>query len=251
MAHLDNPAGRLEDFLRHLKVANAGMSSKDAVTSILGAANDAEFAHAFGNLLLLPQQAEDALRKVAEQDEHDDPDWYLQWRPAINQTLSQLWAFTSAVKSTQDHYSDADLMNLGACSNLLHRAHLEPELPWSQIDELRQHTREFEEAIHEASLPEPVKRFLLEQVDRINEALRECRLRGVAAFEEAFDAAIGASWRLSRNPEVDTSAAPVKPMMEKLKGLLAQIQMMVTIATGVAELPAKADASLTAILPGA
>lgn len=76
-------------------------------------------------------------------------------------------------------------------------------VPWGDLTEFAAQLRAFRESIRQGTLPENVKTFLLQQLDRIERALREYPIRGEAAFRDAADDIAGA-W-VSQPSEVQTN----------------------------------------------
>ena len=247
----DNPAGRLEQVLRDIKSHGSDATTQEVLSLVLGAQVPSELMRSLGRLLELPAAAEEAVRRhVTAINQTEDLDFYLLWVPSVQRAMRHSLSLTSTVAQFQNSYSDADLLNLATCDKMLHHARVEPRIEQASLDNLRSLLAAIEDEIERGELDETLQRFLYEQVDEIKLALREYRLRGAAAFNDAFDSIFGGTVRATTSGSIDTNDPATKPWMQHIKALLATLQMMVAVAQGYAELPSKAGAVVEALLPG-
>ncbi|MEU2004638.1 hypothetical protein ACH47B_26920 [Rhodococcus sp. NPDC019627] len=247
---MNSPAARLANILKRLLEANKNISTKDALAPILGSADGVEFARSFGYLIGLPQQVAAAVTNAADPD-HDDVDWYLQWRPTVDRALSQAWAFTSAVHSVQQLYSSNDIIYLEACGNLLGRARIEPRIAPETLDDLWQKTQDLRDDLFNAEdLPADLKSFMLDQLEGILRAFREFIIRGPEALAEAINQAVGATVTSRIMPRIQESPE-AQPWWKKFSVQIALITSLIGIPGTVLALPPAYQAAVEAISPSA
>lgn len=243
---LNNPAARLAGILRQIRDTDPNISIRAALGPILGSATGAEFARSVGHLLELPDKVCAAVTAAAD-PEFDDVDWHLQWKAPVDRAMANIWNLDLRLQGVSQCFSDADVVNVEACSQLLSRARIERRIEPSTLEDLRQKTQDLHDALMDADdLPASLKSFMLDQLDRIARALREFVIRGPESLTEAVDGAVGASIRVAK-----TMSEPITPVtqswLEKFKTHLAVVATSVGVATSVLALPGAVDQAVDAL----
>ncbi|WP_280484428.1 hypothetical protein [Nocardia cyriacigeorgica] len=246
MPPANNPAQRLADVLIRLKTQDPARSIKESLQSVLSVDDDVEFLHALGYLVGLPGEIETLVRKVA--DEHDDVEWLLKWQHKVDGAVRRMWALTSSTQTVTQQYDDADIAYLQACSQTLSRARVEPRIDADKLVELNNQIDSlYSDLLADTEMPALLKDFILGQLDRIRRAVRQYVVHGPVGLEEVLEATLGAIF--VKSPKVEDDSPRVRTYIERLKTILAHLQLTATTATGMLNTASDAQAALERWMP--
>jgi len=138
----------------------------------------------FGEVFSLPQQIEDKLKWL---DHYDD--FLVSWRPALaqlfaNTTFRVQWSSLSQLLTPQI------LSGISACSKQLSKFAPEPVISDDDLSKLSQELKELYQAAKDADIDEKLKKFILEYLTSISDAIAEIQIKGAASIEKEMKAAL-------------------------------------------------------------
>ncbi|WP_063065715.1 hypothetical protein [Nocardia violaceofusca] len=234
----NNPAQRLADLLDQLRKVEQGAPLKQSLEIVFGASNDTEFIQSFGYFVALPAKIEPLVTAAADKD-HDDLQWLLSWKPKVDGVIGRMWSLTSTTQGVTQFYGDPEISVLRACSGLLSRAGVEPRVDNDKLVELNESiTTLYSDLLADTEVPSPLKEFILEQLSRIQSAIRLCVVRGPKALEEAVETSIGAVAIKGPQMVVNNPTPKTRGFMDRFRAVLAAVTLTMTtgekvLTTGV------------------
>jgi hypothetical protein len=165
----DNPAATLLTILHDIQDLESNVAIKQVLPVILRAQKLSMLVRRIADLLDLP----DLIREKVEQlDEVVSKDLLLQWTPAIEKALTAIVFQELTLQQFRDSYTDADLLSLTFCSDLLHRHLPEPSLPKSELQEYAVRVGELlEEIEQDEQMDKELRKFLTEHLFDIRRTL--------------------------------------------------------------------------------
>jgi hypothetical protein len=198
-APTDNSAGRLFALLRAIKDADENQQTYSMLRSILGTEMQPDNAlfHELAALINLAGETHNAISRQSDAN----PGLLLRWQSNFNQLLKSgyLGRGNEPISLVQKYVTDADLLALEMCADLLHRREPEVVIPEERLPDLVKLVRELIDAVSEADeLPASIRLHLLSRLQDVEYALIHIRTTGFAGVEAAIDKLAGT---IIREPE--------------------------------------------------
>lgn len=194
MAELDNPAGRLHQFLAAAQETDGNQNAGVALGKMLGA----NYPNQLGLLLellaavvRLSEGVRQDLRALGQDDE-------LYFEPLDRAEAAFAGLHLNApLSSFQSLISESTLYGLKVCSSILHKHRPRPLPEAATIDKLRRSMHDLAGEVHAADIDEELRLFLLEQLQSMIRATQMYRIAGREVLEAAVDQLIGTTSRRS------------------------------------------------------
>ncbi len=209
-----NPAGRLYKILSIVKKEPDTKSAKVVWGKALGdLTTDVDITNAVVALYLLSQETQ-SLIKMKEGLNHN---LYLASFSRIDRVffplqLGSTWAQSRA------HLTDEALIRLQFCAQELSGVYSEESLSEEDLLDIITKTNELYNSLHDSTLPSTLRMTLLEEVQRIRNAISLYQIKGAKGLKEGLQGAIGA---VVANQEALKSAKNGdKDVMKRLGDLL-------------------------------
>lgn len=192
MAHIDNPAGRLQGLLESAKGEQQNASAVEGwcrIFSLTTPDDDFFLLGKFGQMVSLAHQTRDLVERL----EDDDPDLVLQHFDEVERTLTR--CLQVAGQTMEWHLSGlgtTGMHSLALCSSLLHRRMPEETIDVGARARLTERVMELMEEVRTADdLDQATKDMLLDKLADILEAILDIDMRGAAPVRNAAEAMIG------------------------------------------------------------
>ncbi|MFD2168387.1 hypothetical protein ACFSJY_19190 [Thalassotalea euphylliae] len=183
-----NPAGRLYKILSKAKGQPDNRRVKDVWNKALGIdGDDVEVTKSVVELYSLSQEIQ-SLIKMKENLNHD---LYLSSFQSIDRAFFPLHLATNW-QSVKQHLTDEALTRLQFCSQELSGFYSEESLSEEDLEDIIKKTDELFTALYSSSLPSALRLALLEEVQRIRNAISLYQIKGAKGLKEALQGAIGA-----------------------------------------------------------
>lgn len=211
LATLDNPAGRLHTILRELRdsYGGSGHTLGEHVAEILGTTNAAELLHRSGLVLALPREVWDASRNL------DVPVPYMMRKfPLLEAALSH-WSLAVPTNRFVGRLDETAMHELEGLALHFHAFQPEPYPMSGTVDDLLDRISSLRaEVQQEADLDESLRRFVVDKLDLILQALDVRAITGLRPAAEA-----GVNVLVTYPPEMSATATP-HPVLRKFAAIV-------------------------------
>ncbi|MEW1738816.1 hypothetical protein AB0346_22975 [Nocardia beijingensis] len=229
----NNPATRLAVIMENLRSQAANQSIRESFMNILNCHDEVEFFRAFGYLQRLPETIETAVQQYVD-PEHYELDQLLAWRGPIEDALLNACSLNSATSNVTNKYQPSDIAVLKHCGYALSAAGVERRVDQETFDQLRSLIQALEdELMASEGVPNDLKDFILEQLDRIRRALRDFNLRGPEALNEILEQVTG-SVIANRDVVIDANEES-QSVIAKLGDIISLVEKAGNAATSLAK----------------
>lgn len=249
MVHLDNPAGRLHQFLFRLAQQPPNPPVRSALLAVFredeAAITDVELHRRLAVILALPAETRARVEELLLDEE--DLALLLRWEEPVALALRDGTAnLTVSTNAITNGYDRGVLVELEICARELHRRQAERAIEQSDLDRLRADLDVLRDDILASDLPTDLRRFLLEYVEDMSRALWDYQLRGIAAIEDVHDRIVGTLHRrtdlMARLREQDPEGAAGR-FVKFLYGVAA----LLVVVGGTLAIPGQVSDMLDAI----
>jgi len=139
-----------------------------------------------GQVLSLPVQ----VKQEIERQQDIDYDIYLKWMPSVQEAFNTL-NLSGNIASFHNPISEVTLHGLEFCADLLSRQAPEKELPRDQLSQLDQKVTELIDEILAAEIDPYLKRYMLDKLNLVLQAIQEYKISGIVPLVKAFEATVG------------------------------------------------------------
>jgi len=187
MIDVSNPAGRLYQILSKAKNQRDNKKVREVWASVIGIEdNDIDITKGVVELYTLSQEVQ-RLIKLNEGLNHQ---LYLSSFSKIDKSFFPL-NLESNWNSAKQHLSDEALTRLQFCAEELSKFYTEESLSKKDLEDIIQKTEELFNSLYKSSLPDTLRMSLLEEVERIRNAINMYKIKGAKGLKEALQATIG------------------------------------------------------------
>ncbi len=226
----NNPAGRLHSILSTMKVVS-GQSLLRAWASALGVSERdmPKFFRRYGEALGLPVQICNQLQSIPELGKVQ---LYLKWLPPLERALSQM-QLNSSSANFFGSFDNAAFDNLETAAQMLSMRRPEKTVDPKALRELAQNARQLRLEANASDIDARLKDLVIENLDRILDAIEEYNIVGVAALEREVERTIG-SWQLKKRDYEELSK---QPSGRRYFRLIWNILQVLNALNGVVQLP--------------
>lgn len=239
--HLDNPAGRLWLFLKHV-VERASAATdrnnptfKQVFTDYFGAEDDEPLYYArISAIMQLPVDVRDRVESLTHSPL--PAEMLIRPLPTVQTFLTAHAAGRHSIKGNALTITDGVLNDLEGCSHILSRSSSTARLDETKIASIRESVDSLIASINlDDSLPVTLRRIILRYAHRILVAIDEYNLRGPEAIAEANDALIGITHTnadiLRRKPDI----------WDKIERATTIVTLALAVSTGPAQIAQAVD----------
>lgn len=190
MTENSNPASRLHEIL--LSAMQTGQSGHDVMSQWAACFNiDVQNERAIVRRLVQLDTLADEVRSLICFHENINQDLYLNHLDSIQEGLSPL-NFDQRWDHVQKFISEAALVRLEFCSELLGESYSEETLQVEDLQEVINTTDALYTAVLQSGLPKLLKYTLFEEVERVRKAISTYDLYGAKGLKEALQGTLGA-----------------------------------------------------------
>ena len=133
--------------------------------------------------------------------------------------------------SNKAHLTDEALTRLEFCSEELSRHYTEDSLSEDDLQEIIRKTDSLYESLISSTLPEYLKFTLLEEVQRLRNAIQLYRIKGARGLKQALQATIGAV--VANEKEIKSVSAENPDVIDRLGKLLDKLDSFTSTALKV------------------
>jgi hypothetical protein len=227
-----NPAGRLLDILTEGKRLNLGTPALSGWARTFGLevngrnneiSLDVE-KETVSRLIQLQQLVAETEQKILSIDGINHT-LYLSPFPRIKNVV-RFSAFNSPFNNLLAPVSDSDLIILAFCSEKLSEQHSERVIDEKDLQELLSEINTLFDEVNASDAPDPLKKFILRQLENIRRAIQEYRIRGTERLQEALEHLVGA---VDLHAEL-VKSAPKSEYFEKFKRVINRFVSFVEFA---------------------
>jgi len=234
----DNPASRLYSILSRAKATNAGIVS-EGYAQVFGL-DAKDFGQLLRKLGLMSGEADKVARILKELGETRPHELYLESLPYIKKNFEIVHFAQQWQQFKGPNFRDVDLKTLLFCADRLSQRRPEKTLASEVLQKLLDGVTELYEEVSEADVEQELKAVLLDQLQKIRQAINDYAVRGIDGLREAAaDAlltAIGNRASLQHEAERfrQQRESPYENTNEKFKNpILDYNSFIVTLATTV------------------
>ncbi|EOX1799798.1 hypothetical protein ACPDQ8_003450 [Vibrio cholerae] len=183
-----NPAGRLHKILSTAKEQPDKKTVRDVWAYALNVeSNDAEVTKAVVELYSLTHQIQ-SLIKMKEGLNHD---LYLSSFSRVERALIPL-NLAASWNNVKVHLSDEALTRLQFCAEELSRFYAEDSLSEEELKNIIEKTEALFNTVYSSNLPDALRLALLEEVERLRNAISMYKIKGAKGLKDALQGTIGA-----------------------------------------------------------
>jgi hypothetical protein len=230
----DNPAGRLYELLTsfRLKAGQHSVPTAWAAALDISNVNDPELLRRLAYVFRLPDEIQAELALVDEQ-EYDD--LAVRWLATIPGQLGPSLFSGRQSNQLSSEIDDASLASLEHCNWILHRYRPQRVFSNPDLDRIRGLISELlDEIRNDGGLEQDLRNFLTYHALAMLNALRDLRIRGPVALEDAFDQARGAVYRrMDLTVHMDSHSG----VWTKFQNVIVAVAAVLQIATSSFVLP--------------
>ncbi|AFV85515.1 hypothetical protein [Alteromonas mediterranea] len=212
-----NPAGRLHKILKKAKSLPDNEKVKSAWAKALSIEGDeVDITKAVIELYSLSQEIQ-SLIKMNDSLNHD---LYLSSFNQIERAFFPL-NLANPWQNSKRQLTDEALTRLQFCAQELSRFYKEESLSKEELDDIIARTDELFEALYSSALPDALRLSLLEEIQRIRNAIAQYKIRGAKGLKEALQGTIGAVY--ANQVELAKASDTEKDVIERLGKLIDKI----------------------------
>jgi hypothetical protein len=183
-----NPAGRLHKVLSQAKNNPDNIKVREVWSKVLELEkDDVTITKAVVELYSLSNEIQ-SLIKMNNQLNHE---LYLKSFNSINQAFFPLNLNTNW-NTVKAHLTDEALTRLQFCAELLSSFYAEDTLSEEDLKQIIEKTEALFEAVYSSNLPDTLRLSLLEEVERLRNAISMYKIKGAKGLKEAMQGTIGA-----------------------------------------------------------
>ncbi len=209
-----NPAGRLHKILVLAKAQHDNKKVRDVWSYVLEVeSDDAAITKAVVELYSLTHQIQ-SLIKMKEGLNHE---LYLNSFNNIERALIPL-NLTSGWSSVKVHLSEEALTRLQFCAEELSRFYAEDSLSEDELKNIIEKIEELFESVYSSTLPDALRLALLEEVERLRNAITMYKIKGAKGLKDALQSTIGAV--VANQEELRTTGDDNRDVIKKLGELI-------------------------------
>ena len=228
---MNNPAARLSILVKKVRETAPNQQIRSAWAKVLGVSEADSYAILLGIFDVTQLVIE--TRHAIESLEGYQHDLYL---PHIDKIFSALCTHNElgrAWGTVVEQINDKDEYALEVCSDILSKYSQEKPIENDNIEKILNDVEALEQEILKSDLPQALKLFLSEQLEKLRAALLRYRLFGIKRLKSALESIAGATYfeKEKISPSWD------HPMISKFWGLLAQVSDLITLTQGFPMLP--------------
>lgn len=221
----NNPAARLLAFIQKARGIPGNISTRDGWARLFDLNNNDLPGILLGitDLIQLTNETRQAIQAL------DGLDHALYLRP-VDKVLTIFTIMRFDVEWAQiiGQFDETTLYGLSICNDLLSKYSQEKPIAEETLKSMLDDIEALHEDVLNSDLPEELKSFLLEQLEKLRSALLHYRIFGSKRLRSALESITGAIFLKGYEivPFWET------PIMKRVMGLLSQIAIMVTLAQG-------------------
>lgn len=209
-----NPAGRLYKILSEAKRQPDNQKVKNVWSLVLDIEDDdVAITKGVVELYSLSQEIQ-TLIKMNSQLNHD---LYLNSFHRIDRAFFPL-NLASNWNSVKQHLTDEAITRLQFCADELSRFYSEESLSEEDLKDIIDKTEELFESLYSCSLPDALRLTLLEEVERIRNAINMYKIKGAKGLKEALQGTIGAV--IANHDELKASSKTNADIIKRLGELI-------------------------------
>lgn len=212
-----NPAGRLHKILSELKGQHDSTKLFVAWARVLEVEENAVLVTKSVIELYSLSQEIQSLIKMNEELNHE---LYLSSFAQIEKAFFPLNLLTTCV-TVKRHLTDEALTRLQFCAEELSRFYSEESLSEEDLKDIINKTEELFETLYKSKLPETLRLSLLEEVERIRNAIQLYKIKGAKGLKEALQGALGAV--VSNHEELKEASKTDKDVIKRLGELIEKL----------------------------
>jgi hypothetical protein len=251
MTDVRNPADRLFAVITEFKASRQDSSIRQVVTTALHSDSDQAVLRDLATVVGLPHDASEAIDDAAHQAEITERErvFYQKWRQNVSTGFDQLWNLSAPIQAVCQQISDADMSNLEAAALWL--TNQLGSTPTSQADlaELRERATDLLAEVEATSaLPLQLKVALVDQLQKIINALRSADFAGVTVLTDSSDQAVGAIVRTLSQTGVPSDEEGLT-VLQKVTRFVAAVGIVAATVGSVLALPGHASDALELFAP--
>lgn len=222
-----NPAGRLHKILSQAKAQPDNQKVKDVWSKALGVnGDDVEVTKSVIELYSLSQEIQSLIRM----NENLNHDLYLASFHRIDRAFFPLNLGTNW-QGVKQHLTDEALTRLQFCAQELSGFYSEDSLSEEDLADIIKKTDELYESLYGSTLPSILRLTLLEEVQRIRNAISLYQIKGAKGLKEALQGAIGAV--VANQEELKTAKTENDDVIQRLGSLLDKMDSFASKALKV------------------
>ncbi len=219
-----NPAGRLHKLLSNAKNQPDKITVADAWAKVIGCKNDpVQVTEAVVQIYSLSQETQSLIRMRSELNHN----LYLSSFNKLEQAFFPL-NLGSPWQTAKQYLTDDALARLQFCAEALSKFYSEESLSEKDLQDIIDKTDNLFNLLYESSLPDSIKLILLEEIERIRNALIMYRIKGAKGLKQALQSAIGAV--IANQEELKASTGPNKDIIQRLGELLDKLDLFTSRA---------------------
>ncbi len=212
-----NPAGRLHKILSEVKNQNDKTPVKTVWATVLGIEeNDVLVTKSVVELYSLSQEIQ-SLIKMNDGLNHE---LYLSSFAQIERAFFPLNLGTQW-STVKPHLTPEALTRLQFCAEELSRFYSEESLSEEDLKDIIQKTEELFETLYKSNLPEALRLSLLEEVERIRNAINLYKIKGAKGLKEALQGTLGAV--VSNQEELKEASKTDNDVIKRLGELIEKM----------------------------
>ena len=217
MIDQSNPAGRLHKILAEVKKQPDKSPVKKVWASALGVEeNDVLVTKSVVELYSLSQEIQ-SLIKMNDGLNHE---LYLASFNKIDRSFFPL-NLGAPWSSVKPHLTDEAITRLQFCAEELSRFYSEESLSDEDLQDIIKKTEELFETLYESSLPAALRLSLLEEVERIRNAINLYKIKGAKGLKEALQGTLGAV--VANQEELKIASATDSDVIKRLGELIEKM----------------------------
>ncbi|HHF3081608.1 TPA: hypothetical protein ACPJ03_004532 [Vibrio diabolicus] len=209
-----NPAGRLHKILATAKEQSDKKTVRDVWAYALNVEpNDAEVTKAVVELYSLTHQIQ-SLIKMKEGLNHD---LYLSSFSRVERALIPL-NLAASWNNVKVHLSDEALTRLQFCAEELSRFYAEDSLSEEELKNIIEKIEALFDTVYSSNLPDALRLALLEEVERLRNAISMYKIKGAKGLKDALQGTIGAV--VANQEELRNAADENQDVLKRLGELI-------------------------------
>ena len=217
MIDISNPAGRLHKILSEAKFHSDNSNIKEVWAKVLSVEeDDIVVTKSVVELYYLSQEIQ-SLIKINNSLNHE---LYLSSFNRMDNAFFPL-NLTNNWSHVKHHLTDEALTRLQFCAEELSRFYSEETLSNEDLADIISKTEELFDSLYNSSLPESLRLALLEEVERIRNAISMYKIKGAKGLKEALQGTIGAV--VANQQELKLVATTESDVMKRLGELIDKI----------------------------
>lgn len=214
----NNPAGRLYKLLSEAKKLSDKITVAEAWSKVIGCENDpALVTQAVVQMYSLSQE----IRSLICMRNDLVHNAYLHSFDKLEQAFFPL-NLGANWEIAKQYLTDEALARLEFCAIELSKSYSEELLSIEDLQDIINRTDSLFDSLYKSSLPDPIRLILLEEIERIRNALNMYKITGAKGLKQALQGTIGAV--VANNEELKTvSTGPNTDVIQRLGELLDKL----------------------------